>query len=663
MFCAVAMFLATYSASNAQFVIWPTADTNTINASQFKGGLAGWTTRGIYSDTIRKTDSAVWVWKANGAADRGAYSGGAAAPAIQSPSVANGAMVYDGDFYDTRGTAGAFGTGQAPSNTRGEMVSPIINAAGYTDIFLTFSSFYRPNGNSTSALFTTGRSPYIAWSTDGGVTWKDSIRVPFGVATNVRTAANDVQNIKLRNTTGTPNFRVKFVWDGSFYFWTVDDVRLIKVGVDMQPHKTFYAIPTNFITPGKQAEPIRFLADISNQGAARATGVKLKSIITDNATGNVVHTSTLSYPNPVNPGDTVQNVLSPNTFTPPTTSTPNGGTLLTGITTYSGAYAISSDSSEYFNKNDTLKYTFGISDSIFQKDRGVAGGTTIALGAYPAAAPLALRVGNGFYIKDGRNVAASAISFGMLHDTGAISITGKTIQAFLYKVAPTAITDSSGTVNFSGCTAVAGGEYIVQNARYGGRSYDTARIPIFDLNLTGNKPYVFLSNTQYLAVIEFQNTTRNYLYMAVDGSSYSAMTLATAYSQNPRIGPVWTTIGGNFDAQFFTLGTGYAPVVRLSVTNNYNISTKEVLSENNKFEVYPNPATESLTLDLDLVNTSAELVANVIDVTGRTMFSQTFQNVKKDQVKLDLSSLSNGTYMVKITTQDGTRTKKFVVAK
>ena len=50
---------------------------------------------------------------------RGAYAS-AQAP-IQSPSAQNGFMIFDSDYYDNYGVAGAFGTGPYPSNPSGHV--------------------------------------------------------------------------------------------------------------------------------------------------------------------------------------------------------------------------------------------------------------------------------------------------------------------------------------------------------------------------------------------------------------------------------------------------------------------------------------------------------------------------------------------------------------
>jgi Secretion system C-terminal sorting domain len=655
---AILAMLFSFSLS-AQTVVWPTADTNTIKASQFNGGLNGWTALGIKSTDATKNAAALWTWKANGKADRGAYSGGAAgATQIASPSVANGAMVFDSDYLDNGGTAGAFGAGPCPSRQIGALISPTINATGYSGLTVQFNAYHR---NYDAA-------PYVAWSENGGVTWKDSVAISFYnrylVVSGTDTATydypvtsgsanrpNDVFQIKLKGSVGTANFKIKIVWDGDYYNMILDDVKLLANGVDMQVNRNFYAIAPNFITPRNQVEPIRFMSDVSNKGARTATGVKLTSTIKALVGRAVVHTSTLNYPGSIKADSTAENVLSPNTYTPS-----NAANAI-----YFAKYSVASDSTDSYARNDSAQYVFRTSDSTFQKDNGAS------FASHPADrfwtnAPQGWKVGNGFYIVNGRTSTATAITANI---DNADALRGKTVVASLYKVRPLTF-DVNGDIPASSLVQVAAAEYTIPATAAAGATF---RIPIYNILVSGNnKPAILEDTTTYLAMIEYipasaNTTTDPAMDIGLDdGFDYDAMMFATRLAGKPRLACVWTTIGGTDDAIINTRFDGLTPVVRLTVVP-YRVDTKEVLADNNKMEVYPNPAKESITIDVDLVNRAEYLYVDIMDISGKTVLTQTFQNIKNDKVELSLANLANGSYMVKIVTQDGFKTKKIVVAK
>ena len=145
---AASLMLGSVGAT-AQTQIWPTADTNTINASQFKGAASlftitrtdtvvpamhkGWYTKGLVSASATKADSAVWQWNTNGSS-RGAYGG--ATTFITSPTVANGAPCPSTTAPGTRltdacsaeavpGTRQGTGTPAAPSPHAGSPCSGV----------------------------------------------------------------------------------------------------------------------------------------------------------------------------------------------------------------------------------------------------------------------------------------------------------------------------------------------------------------------------------------------------------------------------------------------------------------------------------------------------------------------------------------------------------
>jgi len=184
--------------------------------SEFDGGLNDWTTVGVTDD------DAIWVWEEDGRADNGAYSN---TTAINSPSAANGAMVFDSDFYDNAGVQGDFGLGVAPAPATGELISPIMDLSGVGAVSLKFNEYHR-NFSSFNQ---------VAYSMDGGVTWSDPIQTNSDVPTNEATSTSAVQIVSLFGATGTAEFRVKFIMDGNYYFWIVDDVQILtRARNDMQ---------------------------------------------------------------------------------------------------------------------------------------------------------------------------------------------------------------------------------------------------------------------------------------------------------------------------------------------------------------------------------------------------------------------------------------------
>lgn len=120
---------------------------------------------------------------------------------------------------DNGGVAGAFGTGTAPTDHRGELISPRIDLSGYMDsaLVIQFYALYRD--------FQIGELS-VAVSVDDGQTW--------AATEDFRSAIPDLTQGNARVlfagvTAGVANLsqcRIKFVFDGNYYFALVDDVTI-----------------------------------------------------------------------------------------------------------------------------------------------------------------------------------------------------------------------------------------------------------------------------------------------------------------------------------------------------------------------------------------------------------------------------------------------------
>ena len=66
----------------------------------------------------------------------------------------------------------------------------------------------------------------------------------------------------------------------------------------------------------------------------------------------------------------------------------------------------------------------------------------------------------------------------------------------------------------------------------------------------------------------------------------------------------------------------------------------------NTVKVYPNPASNSLNIEWTSMLTE-NVTVELMDVTGRTVYNNTWDVQKvQDNVKVDVSSLSGGVYLV-----------------
>jgi type IX secretion system substrate protein len=251
----------------------------------FKNGLNDWTTLGI------NDPDAVWVWEADGKADLGAYSTGSGNLGIFSASVFDGAMVFDSDFYDNGGNQNNPGGGIAPAPHVGELISPVIDLSGNPYLLtLKFHQYFRQFSSTTS----------VAFSMDGGNTWSSPIEINTAVPQNEGTSRSDIQYVPLIGAFATNEFRVKFIMNGNYYFWIVDDVKiLIDSSISLLP-----AIP-NLVSPTNGATNELINTNLSWNSSANANSYSIQVdteidfsqplVFEDTVTNNSTSTPQLDY--------------------------------------------------------------------------------------------------------------------------------------------------------------------------------------------------------------------------------------------------------------------------------------------------------------------------------------------------------------------------------
>jgi PKD repeat protein len=150
-------------------------------------------------------------------------------------------------------------------------------------------------------------------------------------------------------------------------------------------------------------------------------------------------------------------------------------------------------------------------------------------------------------------------------------------------------------------------------------------------------------------VATFTNTSAgatSYSWDFGDFTNSSATAPAHAYAVNGTYTVVLTAINGNCsDTATFLV--------------DVTVGLNELTSSNMK--VFPNPATEQVAVSFEQ---TTELVAiELIDATGRVMFSQTSATIGSNVVSFPVSTLSAGFYTVRMTNASGIATEKLMIQK
>jgi hypothetical protein len=211
----------------AQTKIWGAGASNGVAAGEFQNAfvdttsignyaLNEWTALSVYdSDTIFP-GNAYWTRSTLG------YSQGAywtVTTPFAAPSQSNGAAIFDSDYLDNNGVAGAFGTGMSPSGHKAELISPRIDLSGYTDSVLMVKFFSKYRDFEIDELS-------LSMSVDDGTTWSTAI--------DYRALQYELTEAFVRayfpnftmGVSNLSNCRLKFTFEGYYYFALLDDVSI-----------------------------------------------------------------------------------------------------------------------------------------------------------------------------------------------------------------------------------------------------------------------------------------------------------------------------------------------------------------------------------------------------------------------------------------------------
>ena len=116
----------------------------------------------------------------------------------------------------------------------------------------------------------------------------------------------------------------------------------------------------------------------------------------------------------------------------------------------------------------------------------------------------------------------------------------------------------------------------------------------------------------------------------------------------------WTENGN-----IVSMDSVYTFVVTANRNMVANFSSTQSIVENisNQFSFYPNPATNSLTLNLGQLQKLQNATVSIYDIQGKQLL---LQNLSHAQTQIDISSFAKGIYIVRVQTDKETLQSKFV---
>lgn len=606
------------------------SDDVVLFTESFTGGLNGWEAEGIFCGN-GADENALWEWRDGGDLGRGLFGN----PLLEmiSTTPCDGFIVFDSDLLDS--DEAALGAGPCPVFQEGIITSPVIDLSAIPEA-----------GDLIGIKFTQGVRPFdaeffIEWSVDGGTSW-EQLQINTNLEANQ--SSFELQRFPLSGVTGDDQLQVRFRFARDYYFWALDDISIINfTGINARIDDAFYT-PLSFATPITHADTDTFLfaTDVINNGAI-PIDVRFTVNVTNEATGEIVHADSVDFNN-IQPQDTAFIAIQDVDTGTPRLWVPNE--IPVGF--YRMQYDIQVLGEDESNLTDnSTTFFFSITEDLFAK----AGGLDITAFRYAGADD---QWGIGSYFKTANGVGkfkAEVIEFGAFTTQG-------TMENFIAEVAllkqvglqetffPDGFENENNSyLNHPNFETIYQGTHVF--------SVDTSSVESVSIDLTTEGIDDLEPGTGYVVMIFFDDNVtstaglanKDLALLADDGVEMSGV-----YLYLPDRNPSWYTGFADF--------TPPGPLVGLGISLTSPVD--EVPLPDNSLKAYPNPVGQILTAELSFEKaTDVSLIVASID--GRIMSVQNLNNVTTDAYPVDVTGLPNGTYMLRVSSNEGTKTIPIIV--
>jgi hypothetical protein len=611
----------------------------TIWDEDFANGIPGTWVNAGFDGFGNVLDSALWEFRGpntnppDSVGSRGAYWGTRSPIQSATPTTF---VIFDSDYLDNAGVAGNFGNGKAPAPHVGTLTTGVINTTGYNNVGLRFHSYHR---------YFEGRA-LVAFSTDGGTTWTDTLAAHPGISVNAESDPAGTVELNVSSIIGnSSNVKIRFIFDGTFddpgangsgqgyYFWMIDDVEVYEIPqYDIRftswngaPAQDFISGPATgssktgimcIVPPpsgSDQTRNITFDANAFNFGFGTLNNVKLDVTILDINNTLVTKLSSTASVN-LSTGDTATyNDL--NTYNNPYKPTQAGVYRFYYEAISDSAIAVS-DTFEFF-VTDTI---LGIDWDSFNNSLG-----TENLGDDGSA------IGARLDLVDFMSWKAVWVGLSSLTQPGS------TIEIEIY--------DTAGfdfLTGFPASNLIATG---VSSYTITQQDIDNGyvQLPITD----GTNPYVALPNDSYFAVARmYSNAGSNILRIRNDQSFPQPALSSIMYNTD--------------DARWYT---GYsnsltlnAPHIRAIAFNPIGLEEEQL---ENAVRISPNPA--STHIDVAIADFTGEINLTICDVNGRLVHDELIDVYDFINRRIDVSDFAGGMYLLTINNGKAQISKRVVV--
>ncbi|MEK7255180.1 MAG: T9SS type A sorting domain-containing protein, partial [Bacteroidota bacterium] len=363
--------------------------------------------------------------------------------------------------------------------------------------------------------------------------------------------------------------------------------------------------------------------------------------VQDVKTAEEVHRDTL-FLGTLAPGAVISNLPFSKTFTPPAKAA-----------RYACFYQVKADLNDEDLTNNTVRWTFEVTDSVFGKARSLN-----AVPSYSYFDPIfgqPFEVGNCYFIPPNPGKQwASSVSFSFVGSSD-LPPSGMELQVALYKWKT-----ASGFGDVNGDTLANADEFeqvTFTNATV--EDTDYRKLITVPLDPNGEwQPFELEDSTYYFVTVANPSSNLPMYIAASEEVDYTAMFWLSYQFNLPMFVSMLRKVGEpDFIANAWALRR--IPFIRLNMVSL--TPGEEVKTEPLALEIQPNPASGEFFLTVENGKMQRQVAVEICDAAGRLQAVFEFKNTIVSQLAIPVESLRNGFYFVKVTTEAGIGTQKLAV--
>ena len=533
-------------------------------------------------------------------------------PPIESETADNGFIIFDSNYWDDNlGPCGNFGVGPAPGPHQSSITTATIDLSDFESVGLRFNQYCKNFQAETR----------IEYSIAGGewqVLWVNDVPVNSGESSKNRV---DRLNVSPQ-LGGQSEVRLRFVFDGNYYFWMLDDIEFFELlqnnlymesatygDLDMtdMSHVTGFEDMEYSLYPAEMAPLLHFQASTWNWGSQQQTGCQLNIDLRNETTGDTIHSASSNI--------TSLNFDQQYTFATPTYQ------LGDEQAPYSVHFQVSQTQEEESPENNHMIRNFVVSDVVYARDQLSTEGIFVPNPAYNGSP---YEVGN-FFVITRENQAVESISIGI----GQGSDPFADVYARIYKL----------NVTSQGISA----ETIAETDEFGITADAFNNVGDNNIMTIPFPQAVALDKDSAYLVVAGTNAGPENVFFPISGDSPDLTSMVRFYPNS------W----------FFLVRT---PLVRMNFGPVVGVLERD--KKELEFSCYPNPANAVLNINYSLTD-NAFTDIQIYDQVGKVVLRESLGRLSTGnyQQTLDISSLNAGWYVVSMQSGDVRKNEMVIIQK